>query len=1537
MVHRNHLVRALLAGSVLAPTPQIVWTPASGQLGANTFTARVTDSHGRTDAKSFTVTVVNTGRAPRLEDQPDVTIARGTTFTRTLHATDPDGDAITYALDSGPGGATLTGAQLRWVTSSVVPDRYPVVVKAADPSGLSDARRFFVTITDAAPPVAYDDHYEVHAGETLSVAPAGVLGNDSNPMNATLTAVKASDPDKGTLNSFNLDGSFSFTAPAAAVNTFAPVVKWSYSEVNMSGYANMRVVRVPGRSKPIVIGPWSNGTAGVRALDGANGTLLWTVAGALPAPNSDCYVQSLIGVDELAVGDIDDSGHPAVVVALGCSADIGAVVGEATRMLALDAETGAVKWITGPLGLPTSPSTGSTATFDMVAGVSPVIARLKPGQTPSVMFKRTLAGYIDNPATTRECDQFQTNSGLDHCTGVIAINGTDGSVRQKWIAPTDGFVYSANEGAETYSDLIVAPIAGSCSPCIIANATVWDADGNIVSNRTLNAGYAPLSIALAKVDDGATAIVSYEYGTFTGVMARRVDGTILWKTALPGSTVHGQISIGDVDGDGQPDIIMPIEGNLYCLDAHGSLRWVRRLADSNNNRIIDEWNRPAIFDLDGDGVAEVIVQTSRGIEFLNGKDGTTKYHLGYDALSMAQTERDYSAHLQPIVADIDGSGHASLLFYSPANAYLDTGYVIALAAPDNSWRDARPVYSAFSYHVADINDDGTIPQAQADNFAIARTDVFGNQPQITTPVDPRTRTQTSFSYTAHAGGLTSAPANVTIDILPLNRPPVFTTLPPTRYLNGQDLAALYQPHAVDPDVGDTITYSIIVASGNNVGGAQINHATGAFVPFTASLFAGEQDFIIAATDNQGATTYQSFSLLQSTGSAVVPDVTGQTQAAATSALESAGFAAGAINTVNSPVPEGQVISQAPSAGTSTLLGEVVALTVSLGPQPVAMPFLVGENQSVATTQLTTAGFTPAPSYVYSASVPAGTVMSQAIAAGTLVSPSPTHPIAFVVSIGNGLELHLDRSIAAANQTIAITPRAFDLNDLPTTTPTLSYVIVPALLDYAGALPSVSGVTITPAADTRGAFTLIATDTANGRIAMTGFVVVPPAAGDGSTNGEAFANLGATLDAMYALREPLKAARASNDTAQMTALLQQLVTTWRTLDLDDLRLSVPLVTEQQFAPTLDMMDGFGLSATSDDALIGGVLDDASIDLKAFTAGLRTPGTTVAQLNAFADVFATRAARLDGLTVSRYGGIMNSGRYTKLMGHVMPAFYDALMEQIAATAGMPARTPVFPHAQNARAHAARAIRGGAQLQSTLAELAVTQAVDMMVDKIMQAGSDTYKNAKQFATDVMQQAAWSAVAISLAAEWKATVGGGDIIEVASGASLSFREFNSPWTFIEVPGGMSDPDLVDVAVIGPDQANAAGGAVTELYNNMKKGFSVGKDAKNNPDAYKNANQIKADIKKMKDKLADLADNSYQSPDDVIRGCIFTSDSSCSQLTYDDGIAPVYTYSPPPGFGGLGGLPVPIIFIVYDLNPQSQSAQTAYFGTPAFLPVPKQ
>jgi PASTA domain-containing protein len=65
---------------------------------------------------------------------------------------------------------------------------------------------------------------------------------------------------------------------------------------------------------------------------------------------------------------------------------------------------------------------------------------------------------------------------------------------------------------------------------------------------------------------------------------------------------------------------------------------------------------------------------------------------------------------------------------------------------------------------------------------------------------------------------------------------------------------------------------------------------------------------------------------------VVPNVVGRTQAAATSALDSAGLTVGGVSSASSAtVPSGSVISQNPSSGTQVAAGSSVALVVSSGP------------------------------------------------------------------------------------------------------------------------------------------------------------------------------------------------------------------------------------------------------------------------------------------------------------------------------------------------------------------------------------------------------------------------------------------------------------------------------------------------------------------------------------------------------------------------------------------------------------------------------
>src|SRR5437016_5438406 len=122
----------------------------------------------------------------------------------------------------------------------------------------------------------------------------------------------------------------------------------------------------------------------------------------------------------------------------------------------------------------------------------------------------------------------------------------------------------------------------------------------------------------------------------------------------------------------------------------------------------------------------------------------------------------------------------------------------------------------------------------------------------------------------------------------------------------------------------------------------------------------------------------------------VPNVVGQTQAAATSAITSAGLTRGTVTQQSSTtVASGSVISQSPAAGTSVAKGSAVNLVVSSGapaPTPVAVPNVVGQTQASATSAITSAGLTAgAVTQQSSTTVASGSVISESPAAGTSVA------------------------------------------------------------------------------------------------------------------------------------------------------------------------------------------------------------------------------------------------------------------------------------------------------------------------------------------------------------------------------------------------------------------------------------------------------------------------------------------------------------------------------------------------------------------------
>jgi len=147
--------------------------------------------------------------------------------------------------------------------------------------------------------------------------------------------------------------------------------------------------------------------------------------------------------------------------------------------------------------------------------------------------------------------------------------------------------------------------------------------------------------------------------------------------------------------------------------------------------------------------------------------------------------------------------------------------------------------------------------------------------------------------------------------------------------------------------------------------------------------------------DQGSTV--TLEVSKGAGQVAVPPVVGMTQAAATSALDAAGFTVRAIPQNSDTVTTGTVISQSPSADTQADKGAEVDITVSSGPATVKVPDVSGQSSATAAANLGSDGFKVTTVTQASSTVPAGQVIGTNPAAGISVAPGTT--VTIIVSSG----------------------------------------------------------------------------------------------------------------------------------------------------------------------------------------------------------------------------------------------------------------------------------------------------------------------------------------------------------------------------------------------------------------------------------------------------------------------------------------------------------------------------------------------------------
>ncbi|MBK8168864.1 MAG: VCBS repeat-containing protein [Sandaracinaceae bacterium] len=247
---------------------------------------------------------------------------------------------------------------------------------------------------------------------------------------------------------------------------------------------------------------------------------------------------------------------------------------------------------------------------------------------------------------------------------------------------------------------------------VIAGRTAFRANGDVYWDH---AEYPDGFCAVAEIDatvDGPE-IVLVGNGYIRLLNGR--TGDVLWLLQLAGRvaiSAGGAPTVADFDGDGRLEfgIAHGAAYGVYDRDCRGAndpfpceaegVLWHQPTNDDSSSS-----TGSSVFDFNGDGRAEVIYNDQEYFRVYDGIGGTPLFQ--WRNSSRTRTEN-------PVVADVDNDGDAEIVFSANSEAfflrtyYTDPGVEIWGDARGR-WVDARRIWNQHTYHVTNINEDGTLP------------------------------------------------------------------------------------------------------------------------------------------------------------------------------------------------------------------------------------------------------------------------------------------------------------------------------------------------------------------------------------------------------------------------------------------------------------------------------------------------------------------------------------------------------------------------------------------------------------------------------------------------------------------------------------------------------------------------------------------------------------------------------------------------------------------------------------------------------------
>jgi len=195
------------------------------------------------------------------------------------------------------------------------------------------------------------------------------------------------------------------------------------------------------------------------------------------------------------------------------------------------------------------------------------------------------------------------------------------------------------------------------------------------------------------------------------------DGTLIWGPhAIPGGQHGGAPTVADFDGDTLAEIGTAGGAYMAVFDPDGPepLLWSEATKDTSS-----AVTGSTVFDFEGDGIAEIVYTDECFVHIYSGPDGTVLFK---------DSNNTRTANEFPLLVDVDADGNSELVVTANECVWDCTMFpdwsgparrgVRIYGDALRNWVRTRKIWNEHTYHVTNVNEDGTIPFPEESNWQI---------------------------------------------------------------------------------------------------------------------------------------------------------------------------------------------------------------------------------------------------------------------------------------------------------------------------------------------------------------------------------------------------------------------------------------------------------------------------------------------------------------------------------------------------------------------------------------------------------------------------------------------------------------------------------------------------------------------------------------------------------------------------------------------------------------------------------------------------